>query len=150
MERFWSKVDKRGPGECWEWKASRHPFGYGHFRLGGKVVNAHRVAFMLANGKWPEPFCCHRCDNPACVNPAHLFEGTHADNMADMVAKGRLRQEGRPGTANPNAKLTEQGVRDIRANWVLCRTTYDELAERFGVNRTTIHRVVERIDWRHI
>ncbi len=88
--RFWSKVDKRGPDECWLWTASYNPeTGYGAFWFEGKTITAPRMSFFLKHKKWPKPSCCHHCDNRACCNPAHLFEGTQGDNIRDMFAKGR-------------------------------------------------------------
>jgi hypothetical protein len=89
--RFWSKVDKSG--ECWVWTAKALcENGYGRFYVGKKPLRAHRYSWELANGPITDGlFVCHRCDNPPCVNPAHLFLGTHQDNMQDMVAKGRSR-----------------------------------------------------------
>lgn len=99
-QRFWSKVARRAPGECWEWIGSRFPRGYGRLKLNRKTAYAHRVSWELAHGvPVPDGLCVlHRCDNPPCVNPAHLWSGTMADNMHDRDAKGR----GRWGPNRPN------------------------------------------------
>lgn len=91
--RFWSKVQKGGPDQCWEWLASRKPSRYGQFTLpGNKLVRAHRMAWVLTHGEIAGGLCVlHRCDNPPCCNPGHLFLGTLRDNARDMLAKGRDR-----------------------------------------------------------
>src|SRR5574340_735548 len=91
-DRFWSKVDKSG--ECWTWKGAHGPSGHGQFRIEGKYGKcrgAHRVAWLLTYGVLPPDNMevMHACDNPACVRPDHLSLGTHRENMADMVSKGR-------------------------------------------------------------
>jgi hypothetical protein len=99
-ERFWSRVDRRNEDECWPWTSTLDSDGYGKLRLTGKQRAAHRVAWALANGRNPDLCVCHSCDNPTCVNPAHLWQGTQADNIRDMHAKGRHRR-GRFKKARP-------------------------------------------------
>lgn len=99
--RFWSKVDRRGPDECWEWQGTRYSDeprrNYGQFVANGRRHRAHRFAWELANGPMPAGLdACHRCDNPPCVNPGHIFPGTMTDNVVDAVAKGRIVPPPRP------------------------------------------------------
>lgn len=98
-ERFWARVDVRGPDECWPWIGYLDADGYGQIAEGGRCsepLATHRVAWEQVNGPIPDGMdICHSCDNPPCCNPAHLFPGTHDDNMADMKAKGRA--NGGPG-----------------------------------------------------
>lgn len=85
--RFWKQVRKTE--SCWNWLGSMYSTGYGKLSVNGQIVGAHRYSFFLHNGYWPEPMCLHSCDNPLCVNPEHLRAGTHADNMKDVVKRGR-------------------------------------------------------------
>jgi len=144
-ERFLEKVDKLD--DCWEWAASKCR-GYGQFRIGEKMRRAHRISWIIHNGKIPiGMFVCHRCDNPACVNPAHLFLGTQKDNIQDALKKGRMAIT--KGEFNGQSKLTEAQVLSIRREYAEGKTI-SELARKYKAGWTTIHRVVTRETWRHI
>lgn len=153
--RFFSKVDRNGPvpphcpelGPCHVWIGCCGCNGYGQFRLQGKTHRANRVAFYLAHGRWPEPCCLHHCDNRACVNDAHLFEGTPAENSADMCSK--LRQA-LGGERHGIAKLTERDVIEIRSTYARGHVTQRHLATMFGVSQCTIYAVLKRKIWLHV
>jgi hypothetical protein len=151
IARFWSKVDRSGgPDACWPWTGCFSPLGYGRFWAGSGSVLTHRYAMALAIGYWPENQCVlHRCDNPPCCNPVHLFVVTNADNVADAVAKGRAILHGSPGERHPRAKLTETDVRFIRSNYVT-PTDAKIFAAQFGVTVSTVFAIVHRRNWRHL
>lgn len=140
LDRFWAKVDKSG--ECWLWTAGRTADGYGMFKVGGKVRKAHRVSWVIANGDTGDLLVLHRCDVPACVNPAHLFLGTDADNAADRTVKGR----GAKGERMGRAKLTYENVASIRER-VAGGEMQKALAAEFGVATSTIARIVIGERW---
>jgi hypothetical protein len=148
-DRFWEKVDRRGPDDCWLWTKATNEHGYGVMRPEGKrsgsAVKAHRVSLMLAGvnvGGW---LIRHSCDNPPCVNPAHLSVGTHADNAADMVSRDRQARGSRSGAS----KLTEQQVAEIRTR-AGAGELHRILAAEYGVSRPTISYVVNRKGWTHV
>lgn len=139
FERFVRKVQIE-PCGCHIWTASKFKTGYGRLTVAGKSLLAHRLAWEMANGEIPaEMFVCHHCDRRACVNPEHLFLGSHEDNMADMVAKGRSLS----GEGNPYARLNNATVKSIRESV----GSQLEIAERFGVHQTTVSRVLNRRRW---
>lgn len=157
-ERFWSKVDRRGPNDCWHWNGGRTNRGYGNFRMDGRTVKAHRVAFEFSTGVAPGTmFVCHRCDNPPCCNPSHLFLGTSADNNADMMAKGRHVRPARDedavnyvrGESSNLARITEADVVSIRARKAAGERTV-ALAKEYGVDRTLVWQIVTRKVWKHV
>lgn len=150
VKRFWEKV-KIGPADdCWIWQG-KPVGGYGRITIGGSVIRAHRLSWQLAHGPIPEGMLvCHNCpggDNPLCVNPAHLFLGTNADNTADKIAKGRARYA--QGSRVSGAKLTEADVlviRDLRADG----HTYQRIAARFRVSERAISRITRGEGWGHV
>jgi hypothetical protein len=154
IRRFWAKVDRRGPDECWPWIGG---FGgtrwggkqYGVFRFEGRTVTAHRVSWIIEHGPIPEGMrVLHECDNPPCVNPGDLFLGTQRDNIEDMVRKGR--NAAVAGERHYRAKLTEEQVVEIRRLRKEHGIAYKALAHRFGVCQQTIGWIVTGGTWKCI
>lgn len=140
---FWKYVepimDDRG---CWEWRGGLGRFGYGAMNVNGKTQRAHRVAWTIHRGDVPEGLCVlHRCDNPPCVNPAHLFLGTYLDNVRDMDEKGRRKSNPRYGKENGNAKLTSEQAAEIvrRYNSGEKGTA---LAREFGMSQPRVSAII--------
>lgn len=146
--RFWPRVNKRGPEDCWEWTGQRHPSGYGTIKVAGMMRGAHRVAWELSHGTIPAGlFVCHSCDNPPCCNPAHLFLGTSADNTRDSTAKGRHRNPRLLGERNPQAKLTERDAEIIRLLCGRIGLTQREVARRYGVTQSLVSQIMTQKVW---
>lgn len=152
MQRFWEKVSVTAPDECWLWRASFTRGGYGQFTVprGGRWITrrAHRVAWTLTNGPIRDGlYVCHRCDNPPCCNPAHLFLGTHHDNVKDMDAKGRRVTKVRAGEAASNAKLRETDVARIRALYATNLFPQSQLAELYELSQTGVSAIIRGQSW---
>lgn len=149
--RFWSRVRKSGPDECWEWTACRYTTGYGAITKNGRNLHGHRLAWQYTFGPIPPGlFVCHRCDNKGCCNPAHLFIGTCLENTRDMIRKGRARHDNnRKGERHYKARLTEADVREIISlkNSGLGAKV---LGVRFGVSAANIGSIWGNHIWRHI
>lgn len=143
--RFWSKVDRGDDGECWEWQAAQHQDGYGLFSIGGELHAAHRVAYADENSDPEDNLVLHHCDNPACVNPSHLYEGDESDNLEDMY--DRDRRELPFGGDNPNAELSPDDVSHIK--WKLENTdqTQGEIGKKHGVDSTTVSDISTGRTW---
>jgi hypothetical protein len=145
-DRFWANVERRGPGECWPWTGDADGHGYGRITVGGKRARASRMLWSLAHGPVPDDLhVLHHCDNPPCVNPAHLFLGDHRDNMADRDAKDRVRH----GSLHPRAKLTETDIPVIRAR-VAAGDTRRAIAADYGVSHAAIDKVASGQGWKRV
>lgn len=139
--RLWRKVRKTP--ECWNWEGYRQPDGYGMIRNGKNMQLTHRVSFEISNGEIPKGlYVLHHCDNPACVNPKHLFLGTQQDNVDDCRKKGRLAV----GERRAKGKLTAANVKEIRSSTASQRI----LAKQYGVHNSIISLVVNRKSWKHV
>lgn len=179
LKRFWAKVDK-SPIGCWIWTAAKLTGGHGYFRFMGKMVRAHRVSWLIHNGEIPPGKCVlHNCpggDNPACVNPDHLWLGTQLENIEDARVKGQVqsgdnhhsrrhpenvqRGDNHHSRRNPEtishgschklAKLTEEKVMSIRSKYSTGLFTQKQLAAENGVSKGLITNVVLRKCWKHI
>lgn len=168
IERFHKYVDKtpgQGPnGDCWEWQKGRKAKGYGIVAYWKDAVSSHRLAFYLATGKWPTLCVLHKCDNPPCCNPDHLYEGTDADNTADKIRKSRLirkpeqyqRGDNHFSKRHPElilrgerigtAKLTADQVELIRNSTCSSRV----FTEQYGISKSTVSLIRRGIWWKHI
>lgn len=133
---------------CIEWLGAKVRGGYGQIKLSGKMVYVHRVLYAFRHGPVPDgKSVCHTCDNPSCCNTDHLFLGTHAENMADKVAKGRAASL--KGKTNPAAKLDPEDVLMIRELCSLGQNQKD-VARQFGVTQANVSLIVTRQKWSHI
>jgi hypothetical protein len=153
-DRFWARVIKTDG--CWLWRGT-HTRGYGIFSVNQTPIGAHRFSYELAHGSIPEGmFICHTCDNPGCVNPAHLWAGTHQENVTDMITKGRNYTGGNPpdrvarGERTHHAKLTASQVIEIRSRHKSNPTSHAQLAKEYDVNPSMITRIINRENWKHI
>lgn len=145
-DRFWAKVDKRGPDECWEWQGFRDKDGYGNAHSNGRPWGAHRVAYELLVGPIPDGlWVLHSCDNPPCCNIAHLFLGTHMDNVRDRDAKHRNRPP--KGERHGCAKLTANAVADIRKMYATGKWSQRLLGLKYGVNQSHVSAIVRGKYW---
>ncbi len=165
LARFWANIQTTE--SCWIWVGTRACRGYGAISIDRKRWRAHRLSWAIHNGTIPDGlYICHRCDNPPCVNPEHLFAGTQKDNIADCVRKGRFSRSIGERTRNNrrrrgfhrtkaighdhyNSKLTLENVLEIRSTppkW----GEQSRLARKFGVTKSSIRDVLSRRCWGHV
>jgi hypothetical protein len=152
IQRFWAKVDVKGEDECWNWTAYKQKNGYGQFGIGRQcLVYAHRVSAYLAgialslNRLHTNDQVCHTCDNPSCVNPKHLFNGTAKDNADDRDIKGRTNSA--KGGQSGNAKLSAQDIVNIRTEYIENGVAQKDLALQYQVHPAHISKIVNNKKW---
>lgn len=147
-DRFWEKVDRLGDNECWLWTAGDDGKGYGQLRVDGQALKAHRISYELHYGPIPDGFeVCHDCDNPSCVNPAHLQIGTHKENMHDSISKGRASMPPPnqvEGETNGRAQYTNAQVRDFRNQFPALNISVGKFAQMHNVPLASMWRIIKR------
>lgn len=159
-KRFWDKVKITGTYDCWEWQGAKNTKGYGEFwntLRDGRHTRAHQVSWILRNGEIPDGLCiCHKCDNPSCVNPAHLFLGTVEENNADTIKKGRRiqgkllygRDHPQHGSNAPHSKLTDKDVLEILHIRDTEKISFAKIGSRFGVSAGLVNNIVHGRKWK--
>lgn len=152
-DRLYGNAKKNEHSGCWEWKGSTNRGGYGRIIVGSRKDGtrrnelAHRLSYMLNNGVIPEGMeVCHKCDNRSCINPDHLFLGTRQDNIDDRERKGRNIVF--TGEEQQNAKLTKKAVKDARWERAYKGTSFQKLADKYGVSKKTMMNAINGITWK--
>jgi len=158
VERFWKFTDKKGEDECWPWKLKPLGNGYGRIKFKRKTIKAHRLSFLIHYGAFPEgkPRALHKCDNPICVNPSHLFAGSDGDNVRDCVRKkrysngfGRGRINSCRGERCPLSKLKADIVLQIR-NLCIQGISQKQIAKLFNISPEHVSKISLRKVWGHL
>lgn len=152
LEKFYKKLpDILDEKTCWEWKGVIDAYGYGILSDNNKSLKAHRISYEIY---YAEPLndyhCLHKCDNPSCVNPLHLFAGTNLDNMRDKIQKGRCYTGNQKGENNGASKLLDDQVLKIRELYKSGKYTTYKLAEMYSVHRSTISYIVNNKTYKHL
>lgn len=149
-ERFFDKVAVGAHDECWEWGASLHKDGYGRVGLGGDVLLAHRVSYAIEHEDPDGDLVLHTCDNPPCVNPAHLYLGDQSDNNRDAWDRGRRTMSDQTGSNNHATKLDEETVREIKSRYESEDISQAKIGEEYGVSQSTVSLIVLGETWGHV
>lgn len=146
VSRFWSKVARLEPNDCWEWQGKIQRDGYGKFSVGKKSVVSHRFSYTLSNGHIPSGLLvCHSCDNRKCVNPSHLWLGTMSDNMQDASRKGRMDYS---GERNSQATITLDDARVIKRRR-LSGEQLKDVAKDFGISIQQVNAIAKGRSWKN-
>ena|SRR3990167_2897409 len=158
VSKFWSLVQQRGPDDCWEWQGNRGRHGYGRLTFNYKPLWAHRLAYEFEHGALPEnKVICHKCDNPPCVNPKHLFAGSQTDNVLDVWSKGRgVNPPLHKGETHHKAKITAADAQEIKAAYdaapiVGNRKKFGVLKafeRRFGLSKRQVQQIAYGKSWK--
>jgi hypothetical protein len=152
IDRFYNYLpDVLDENKCWEWKGAIDAYGYGSFSLNKKTYKSHRLMYEIYYSKpLKDLHCLHKCDNPSCVNPLHLFAGTNYDNMRDKVIKGRCYTGHQKGEHNGASKLKDNDVIQIRELYNIQNYTTIKLGKMYGVHRSTISYIVNNKTYKHL
>lgn len=149
-ERFFESFEKLSTTDCWEWTSYKANFGYGKLRANGREVRAHRFSYEYFVGPIPNGLCVlHKCDNPPCVNPKHLYIGTKRDNARDMIERGRAYQPPTQGEYNSQAKLHDGDIHVIRY-LVECGLKQTHVANFLGISKHQVNSIVHKRSWAHV
>ena len=146
MDRLWNRTDRSNG--CWIWLGAKVTDGYGEIMVNGKQIRTHRLAWELTNGSIPKGMCvCHRCDNPSCINPKHLFLGTNNDNIQDRIKKGR-RGGPKGGENYISSKLKSFQIKEIRM--LKGEMSERKIAEEYHIGKSQVHRIVSKQCWKSL
>lgn len=150
-DTFWSFVAVGSKDDCWIWTGRKHSGGYGSLMIDGQWLTSHRLAYELTHGQIPTGmYICHRCNNPPCCNPAHLYAGTAKDNADDCMRAGRFSRAPRfYGERHPASKLTAETVDRIRDIYAAGQCSQRKLANMFGIVQSQVWRIVHHLSWTH-
>ena len=152
-EKFWSRVLKRGLDDCWEWQGAKQHRGHGHLRYQKRLVKAHRLAYELTYGSIEEGvFICHKCNNPPCCNPKHLYAGSPKTNVDDSIKAGTFTRNsiGAEGEKNPNNKLTKKEIKEIRKMLEETDLYQWQIAEIFNCSQSNVSDIKRNRIWKEV